>query len=263
MKKLILTFTWWCRTFRSERYYIWLKAVRTKEDGGRGEEEYNGTVQSVERNSRCAVPCLISTDLLNRIPFEGKWCSSCGTRYISSLNREGRACQSLQADKRSPNKSWQYIHRQSRLNCCINPEARVPTQQFNKRRCVPPHRSGKETDLTARGACQCQAREAVSVMGQCVNCFQCRISFSLLQTLSGKKRTLFEVNVGPCKGFSLDLSDSLSCCFCHEMRLHSGQTHVTSKFLPTEETQAKWMTSVTLATQNQHALAFIMSWTLD
>lgn len=120
------------------------------------------------------MPCLISTDLLNRIPFEGKWCSSCGTRYISSLNREGRACQSLQADKRSPNKSWQYIHRQSRLNCCINPEARVPTQQFNKRRCVPPHRSGKETDLTARGAWQCQAREAVSVMGQCVNCFQCQ-----------------------------------------------------------------------------------------
>lgn len=112
--------------------------------------------------------------LIKRIPFEGEWCSSRGTRYISSLNREGRACQSLQADERSPNKSWQHIHRQSRLNCCINPEARVPTQQFNKRRCVPPHPSGKETDLTARGACQCQAREAVSVMGQCVNCFQCQ-----------------------------------------------------------------------------------------
>lgn len=125
------------------------------------------------------MPYLISTDLLNRILLEGKWCRSRGTRYISALNREGRVCQSLQADERSPNKSWQHIHRQSRLNCCINPEARVPTQQFNKRRCVLPHRGGKETDLTARGACQCQAVEAVSVMGQCVNCFQCQSVYLL------------------------------------------------------------------------------------
>lgn len=171
---------------RSERYYIWLKAVRTKEDGGRI-KQWHGSKRGEKFKMRRAMSYFHR--LIKRIPFEGERCSSRGTRYISSLNREGRACQSLQADERSPNKSWQHIHRQSRLNCCINPEARVPTQQFNKRRCVPPHPSGKETDLTARGACQCQAREAVSVMGQCVNCFQCQGVYllALLQTLSGEK----------------------------------------------------------------------------
>lgn len=128
-------------------------------------------------NSRCGTSRLISTELLT--PFRRQ--TTRLPRNSPRVRGEGRgkACQSLQADERSPNKSWQHIHRQSRLNCCINPEARVPTQQFNKRRCAPPRRSGEETDLTARGACRCQAGEAVSVMGQRVNCFQCHSAYLL------------------------------------------------------------------------------------